>query len=116
MVGTIAFVEDARLGIALPTVQGVWEDVPLEVRIQALAVWEQIRGRIPDHIFKLERQIIEKQSRMDKEEDFRVCCELNSAIAELASRINDLHLWYRTQQDLGPESGSAAEDSGKRHS
>ncbi|GAB2700095.1 hypothetical protein ACFQWB_15585 [Paenibacillus thermoaerophilus] len=111
----ISFVEDARLGIPLPALQGNWDDIPIEERIRALAEWEQIRGRIPDQIIRLERQIIEKQTRMDQEEDFRLCCELNADIAELASRITDLHLWYRTQQDLATDGEARAPEDGKRH-
>lgn len=113
--GTVVFVEDARLAIPVPVVHGDWAEIPLAVRARVLADWEQIRGRIPDRIIRLERQIIEKQQRMNNEDDFQMCCTLNSEIAELASRINDLHLWYRTQQDIGPESGTGEESASRMH-
>ncbi|MNG36924.1 hypothetical protein D3C84_1241180 [compost metagenome] len=57
---------------------------------------------------RLEEHIKASQLKLDVEDDFATSCELNSEIAELASRINDLHIWFRTQQDVEPDS--------KRHS
>ncbi|WJH34547.1 hypothetical protein MJA45_19315 [Paenibacillus aurantius] len=94
------FVYNARLGIPVPELDRYWEDYRDEDRAVILAEWEEIRGRIPDRIVQLERDIIARQSRLDKEDHFPTACRLNSEIAELASIINDLHIWYRTQQDI----------------
>ena len=102
---TFAFEFDPRLGIELPRMSGEWDDLPAEERARILLRWEEIRGRIPDRIKELERAIMAKQAQLDAEEDFRRSCALNSEIADLASVINDLHIWYRTGQDM--EDGKA---------
>lgn len=94
------FQYDERLGIEIPVLELEWDMYDAAVRINLLLQWEQIRGVIPDRIMKLEAQIIEKQNKLDKEDDFVTSCRLNSDIADLASIINDLHLWFRTNQDL----------------
>ncbi|RTE09547.1 hypothetical protein [Paenibacillus whitsoniae] len=94
------FQYDDRLGIDLPALEMEWEQYAPAVRIDILLHWEQIRGRIPDRIQKLEAIIIDKQNKLDVEDDFLTSCALNSEIAELASMINDLHLWFRINQDL----------------
>lgn len=94
------FAYDARLGIRLPALKRDWETYSPEERAAILAEWESIRGAIPDRIKQLERIIIEKQSRLDEEDDFAISCRLNSEIAELASTINDLHIWYRVNQEM----------------
>jgi hypothetical protein len=98
------FVMDARLGIAVPCLTAPWEKLGLERRSAVLARWEEIRGRIPDRVAAFEAIIIrEKQVRLFEVEDFASCCRLNDEIAELASRINDLNIWYRTEQDFEEE-------------
>jgi hypothetical protein len=94
------FQYDARLGIETPMLEIDWESYPSDVRMDILLHWEQIRGVIPDRIMKLEGTIIYKQNQLDKEDDFPTSCRLNSEIADLASIINDLHLWFRVNQDL----------------
>lgn len=94
------FVQSERLGIRLPELYREWEDYLLEEREAILYEWEHIRGSIPERIKKLEVRITGKQDRMNEEPDFVKCCELNSEIAELASRINDLHIWFRLNQEL----------------
>ncbi|UKS24045.1 hypothetical protein LOZ80_20635 [Paenibacillus sp. HWE-109] len=89
-----------RLGIETPVLDVEWELYPSEVRVEILLHWEQIRGAIPDRIMKLEASIIYKQNQLDREDDFPTSCRLNSEIADLASIINDLHLWFRVNQDL----------------
>lgn len=91
---------DERLGIEIPVLESEWETYTPEERSHILLRWEQIRGYIPDRIHKLEAVIIVKQSKLDQEDDFPASCRLNSEIAELASTINDLHLWFRVNQDL----------------
>lgn len=94
------FVYDERLGIALPLLHVDWDSLTAPERAHLLLEWEHIRGRIPNRIQSLERIITEKQDRLHVEDDFAVSCALNSEIAELASCVTDLHLWFRAGQDL----------------
>ncbi|MBB6674301.1 hypothetical protein H7C19_26815 [Cohnella nanjingensis] len=102
------FVSDERLGIDLPRLSVPWEQCSPERQAAVIARWEIIRGQIPDVILRTEAVIRAKQGALYEEEDFEAACRLNGEIAELASRINDLQIWYRTQQDM--------EDETKRHS
>lgn len=94
------FKYDERLGIRLPELKIEWEQLQLDERERIIMEWEMIRGSIPDRVKELEAVINEKQAMLNVEEDFKVSCQINMDIAELASRINDLHLWYRTHQDV----------------
>jgi len=94
---------DERLGIRLPELDLDWEMYTEEERAAILLEWELIRGTIPDRVKGFEELIKEKQEMLNNEENFAESCRLNSAIAELASRINDLHLWYRVNQEMGSE-------------
>lgn len=94
------FVLDKRLGIKIPDIDVEWEELPLETRQSILLTWETIRGSIPDHIASLEKKINQKQEELSDESDFARSCLLNSEIAELASIINDLWLWFRTNQEI----------------
>ncbi|WP_026693658.1 hypothetical protein [Peribacillus kribbensis] len=94
------FVYDSRLGIDIPSLAKEWDLYSLEARQEYLLAWETIRGKIPDRIKELEGLISLKQEQLDQEENFTVCCSINFEIAELASIINDLWLWYRTSQGL----------------
>jgi len=96
------FVYDERLGIEVPELELEWEAYPLEVRSAILDRWETIRGHIPDRILELEQRIRELQRQLDEEEDFETSCRLNADIAEQASRINDLNIWYRINQTIDP--------------
>jgi hypothetical protein len=91
---------DDRLGILLPELEIDWEQYTDEERAAILLRWEEIRGTIPDRIKALEQIIIKKQNQLNVEENFSISCALNSEIAELASIINDLHLWYRVNQEI----------------
>ncbi len=102
------FAFEERLGIRLPRLTDDWDSLSLSRQIALLEQWERIRGNIPDHVKRFEDEIKIKQAMLYEEEDFAASCRLNSEIAELASRINDLHIWFRTQQELDRES--------KRHS
>jgi hypothetical protein len=93
-----------RLGICVPSLKEDWETIGRSRRIALLERWETVRGSIPDRVNRLEERINVKQDELSLEDDFRESCRLNADIAELASRINDLHIWYRTQQDLEEES------------
>lgn len=94
------FVYDERLGIELPQLYVDWETLGAAEQAGLLHDWERIRGRIPDRIMRLEREIVDKQNRLNVEDDFALSCRLNSEIAELASRITDLHLWFRADQSV----------------
>jgi hypothetical protein len=102
------FLADARLGIALPCFTLAWEAMSPEEQAAVLAQWETIRGRIPDRVIGFEAEIRRLQDGLFEEENFERSCRLNSEIAELASRINDLNIWYRTEQDF--------EEEARRHS
>lgn len=91
---------DQRLGIEVPVLHQDWESLTESERTDLLHKWEGIRGRIPERIFELERSIIAKQNWLETEEHFPTSCRLNSEIAELASCITDLHLWFRSGQEL----------------
>ncbi len=94
------FIYDEHLGIEVPELQEEWEDIPENMQHAILLKWEQIRGKIPDRIKELEYHINQKQQRLNNEENFEISCKLNSEIADLASIINDLWLWYRLTQHV----------------
>lgn len=94
------FIFNERLGIATPHIIEDWDEISVYTQQGILLKWEMIRGRIPDRIADLENSIRSKQNQLDNEENFKISCMLNSEIAELASIINDLWLWYRTNQDI----------------
>ena len=89
-----------RLGIPLPAFKKEWHHISEETQHSILLYWENIRGSIPDRIADLETMINLKQEELNNELNFSRSCSLNSDIAELASTINDLWLWYRTHQDV----------------
>ncbi|MFC4306239.1 hypothetical protein [Cohnella boryungensis] len=89
-----------KLGMALPRLESDWEELGRERQIAILARWETIRGTIPDRIMRLEAVIRIKQQQLFEEEDFVRSCEINGRIAELASQINDLNIWFRARQEL----------------
>ncbi|WP_410769679.1 hypothetical protein [Fontibacillus sp. BL9] len=93
------FVYDERLDIHVPHLEQPFEDYHLNERLAMIETWEDTRGRIPTKVKKLEREIERKLQEMHEEDDFEASCDLNGEIAELASRINDLHIWYRISQD-----------------
>ncbi|MCQ6274389.1 hypothetical protein JMM81_05270 [Bacillus sp. V3B] len=92
------FFYNDRLGIYLPAEDLEWSHLPEEIKASILLHWENIRGAIPDRIQDLEKLINQKQAQLSDEGDFKLSCQLNSEIAELASIINDLWLWFRTNQ------------------
>ncbi|UUZ93868.1 hypothetical protein LJK87_04035 [Paenibacillus sp. P25] len=97
---TYAFELDERLGIPLPRLAKDFDDFTEREQSEILLRWEEIRGTIPDRIKQLERIIIAKQEQLNVEENFKLSCRLNSEIAELAGTINELHLWFRVNQDI----------------
>jgi uncharacterized protein YecA (UPF0149 family) len=93
------FLYNERLGISLPEVEE-WEQLSPGIQQAILLRWELTRGMIPDRIANLEKSINIKQAQLENEENFQLSCKLNNEIAELASIINDLWLWFRTNQNL----------------
>jgi hypothetical protein len=91
---------NSRLGISIPDLQKPWYDYSDKDQQEIILTWETIRGRIPDRIGELETLINSKQAELNDENDFPRSCLLNSEISELASVINDLWLWYRTNQNV----------------
>ncbi|MBT2666262.1 hypothetical protein J7J00_12175 [Bacillus sp. ISL-4] len=94
------FIYDERLGISIPDLNLEWDDYTKGEQQQILVLWENIRGSIPDRIKELESTINRKQLQLSDESNFTKSCQLNSEIAELASIINDLWLWYRANQGV----------------
>ncbi|ASS64862.1 MULTISPECIES: hypothetical protein [unclassified Paenibacillus] len=98
--GNRYFRTDSRLGIPLPSLDRQWEEYEAGEQLLIIEQWELIRGRIPDLVMAFEDRIRDKQRMLEEEDDFSHSCFLNSEIAELASRINDLHIWYRVNQEI----------------
>ncbi|BBH21448.1 hypothetical protein Back11_27930 [Paenibacillus baekrokdamisoli] len=94
------FLWNERLGISLPELDRSFELFSNEEQAFIVTQWEIIRGSIPDRVFAFELLIHVKQAELFEEEDFETSCTINSDIAELASRINDLHIWYRINQEI----------------
>ncbi|MGM7702325.1 hypothetical protein ACSVDE_11420 [Pseudalkalibacillus sp. Hm43] len=101
---TYSFQMDERLGIRLPVLNESWNQYTVQTQESILSEWETIRGKIPDRIKELEHHINEKQEQLNIEEDFERSCQLNSDIAELASIINDLWIWYRLNNQVTEKS------------
>ncbi|MBG9475533.1 MULTISPECIES: hypothetical protein [Priestia] len=94
------FTYDNRLGIKIPALEREWTFYSEKVQQDILLTWESIRGQIPDKIQSLEKSINQKQTALEDETNFIRSCELNSEIGELASIINDLWIWYRTNEEI----------------
>ncbi|RXZ82254.1 hypothetical protein EBB07_11285 [Paenibacillaceae bacterium] len=97
-----AIVWDERLSIAIPVLERDWEEYSVSEREAIVERWELIRGSIPARVFLLEQEINRKQTELFNEDDFGRSCQINSEIAELASQINDLLIWYRVDQEIEP--------------
>lgn len=100
---TYEFIFNERLQIALPHLHLKWDQYSEEERAEILKQWEDIRGRIPDQIKEFEAIINMKQDKLNKEDNFIQSCHLNTQISEVASKINDLHLWYRLNQEISTD-------------
>lgn len=94
------FIYNEHLGIEVLNIQDEWENISEQAQHSILLKWEQVRGKIPDRIKELEHSINSKQHHLNNEENFEISCKLNSEIADLASIINDLWLWYRLTQNV----------------
>ncbi|WP_064092633.1 hypothetical protein [Rossellomorea aquimaris] len=90
------FVYDARLKLNLPHPTTEWNVYSSSEQETILLEWEKIRGKIPDRIGELDKEIEVLQNELGVEEDFEISCKINDEIASKASRINDLWIWYRT--------------------
>jgi hypothetical protein len=89
-----------RLGIEVPYMYTDWEQFTQEEQYQIIYHWEKIRSEIPDRIKHLEKMIHERELKLQIEDDFRSFCQLSGEISDLASRIIDLNLWFRTQEEV----------------
>lgn len=94
------FVHDKRLGIQLPILMLDWEYFHHDTQEEILEKWEGIRGKIPDRIKEVEEQINQNQAALYEEENLQRAYQLNSKIADLASMINDLWIWYRMDESV----------------
>lgn len=92
-----------RLGIQVPVLHKNWEEIEKLEQEKILVTWEAIKGTIPDRIFEMEEVINFKQAQLGNEDNFEKSCLLNSEISELASRINDLWIWFRTGEEIRGE-------------
>ncbi|MDQ0255028.1 DNA repair exonuclease SbcCD ATPase subunit [Evansella vedderi] len=97
---TVHFNYNSRLGISVPELDVEWEYLSPETQAHILEKWEEIRGDIPDRIKELEVKINYLQEQLNEEDEFYQSCKINSQIAELASIINDLWIWYRTGEHV----------------
>jgi gas vesicle protein len=87
---------DDRLGISIPEFRQSWQSYDKVTQEKILLQWEEIRGSIPEHIRRIEEKINHKQALLNNEANFKQACDINTKISELASEINDLWLWFRT--------------------
>jgi hypothetical protein len=92
---SVEFVYDPRLRLPLPALYRTWNELDLSTQEYTLAKWETIRGAIPDRVKEIELEIESVHEQLTNEEDFERSCELNLEMAELASIINDLWIWFR---------------------
>ncbi|MGL4521120.1 MAG: hypothetical protein ACRCWQ_00975 [Bacilli bacterium] len=97
------FIFDERLGISRPELYKSWKDYSHAEQQRIVTRWEMERGRIPDRIFALERNINQLQSQLDVEPQLEIAARINAEIAELASIINDLWLWFRMDEKVEKE-------------
>lgn len=98
-----SFIFDQRLGISIPSLQVEWESLSIKEQETIIQQWDIIRESIPDRIKELEGEIRELQNQLNTEDDFIQSCHLNSEISNIASIINDLNLWYRTDQEISED-------------
>ena len=94
------FIYDERLGIAIPHLEQDFSTYPSSEQNAILMRWEEIRGIIPERIKEIEGMIEQTLMQLDQEDNFEVSCALNNEMAEYASIINDLWIWYRVDQGI----------------
>lgn len=86
---------DKKLGIKIPHFEKDWDVYTMEEQLNIIRLWEHERAKIPDRIKEIEHEIIEKQELM-YDMDFDEYCNLHKEIVDMASAINDLNIWFRT--------------------
>lgn len=94
------FEYDQRLGIDIPMFNIPWEELTKQEQQHILYHWEQVRSTIPDKIKALEREIKRRELQLQIEDDFPTFCRLSAEITDLASKIIDLNLWFRTHDEI----------------
>ncbi|WP_096189722.1 hypothetical protein [Evansella halocellulosilytica] len=97
---SITFVYDERLGISIPNLSCEWKSLSQSQQENTISEWETYRGDIPERVKEIEHEINQLQERLYIEDDFDRSCHLNEQISELASVINDLWIWYRTNASV----------------
>jgi len=95
----VEFHYNERLGIELPIFYTQWENLTKEEQHHVIFRWEKIRSSIPDRIKELEIMIAERENKLQVEDHFQTFCQLSAEISDYASRIIDLNLWFRTQEE-----------------
>ncbi|MGG1629892.1 hypothetical protein [Rossellomorea sp. NRS-1567] len=93
------FSYNSRLGIHLPRLSKDWHAYSSLEQEMVLLEWERMRGMIPDRIQEIDVEIERLQAELAQEDNFERSCMINGEIAERASEINDLWIWYRTTPD-----------------
>lgn len=94
------FKYNERLGIHIPLIYTDWNNISSTEQQQILYRWEQVRSQIPDQIKMFEDEINRRERQLQIEDDFEVFCRLSSEIADYASRVIDLNLWFRTHEEV----------------
>lgn len=93
------FEYNERLGIDIPIFYTKWEHFSQDEQYQIIYRWETVRAQIPDRIKELEKMIHKRELQLQIEDDFSSFCQLSREISDLASRVIDLNLWFRTQEE-----------------
>ena len=90
------FTFNERLQLYLPNLQKDYYSLSDLERSNLKAQWEKIRSTIPDKIKQLDKIIVKKQNLLAKEANLEKAHEINEEIAVLASKVNDLWIWFRS--------------------
>lgn len=93
------FEYNERLGIEIPIFNTKWEHFSQEEQHQIIYRWENVRAQIPDRIKELEKMIQKRELQLQVEDNFPSFCQLSREISDFASRVIDLNLLFRTQQE-----------------
>lgn len=94
------FKYDERLDLHLPVLHKPWEELSEKEQEEVLYRWEQIRSQIPERIKALEKKIKQLETQLQTEDDYQIFCKLSERITELASRLIDLNVWFRTHEEI----------------
>lgn len=93
------FLHNERLGIRIPQFDLDWDEYNQQEQISIIREWEKERARIPDRIKDIELKIEEMQDLMF-EIEFEEYIKIHEQIVDMASAINDLNIWYRTEGEI----------------